>query len=606
MRLSVPELRSQIENINTDLLSKQDAMEDVLKALHEFIEEESLQGEGYTNAKNYFRNTYVCAAQGLILAYSSFLQANRICMGNLYMVGDDGFVMDTDEIYDTMSEMWQLLSQVESLEISSAYSYVTSLRGNIQSLEEKVQRVFDFDSLTSSLYEETRGYLERVSAGVSEFKGNHFDVKLRTFYFQSADTLWNRELNVAYEQNKVRIILEKCMTVDESGNVVYNKNEIFKILGKDASEITDTEYQVLAYVYGVTKDISLQESMLRSCFDLHPDSPLTIEEGMGLKTIILVNQKSKKLDNILLRLEGFGAGIYAVSRELNKEERKQLYRSGLIERLETSKAVLRHLVNGPDTLAVVSQTSLFGNSSKSYIFSVLELSRDKDGNICLNYCADKGSIPFDAYKSSVHQVQISSMFPGDTASDKFEKDDIRWYAAAAGLSTINKEVMNQSVNRIIDNVVSTGIGEIPGAGIVSSFIDIMGGSLTDLENVKNYNGVMQGVDIRQIVRYLDLNAIRITDTTSVTSNMEYQISEGIGDSMGSITTRQRIDNFNRNLSSGGKYHEIASRIGYDEENPITMEDVLERMEEIMKINNKIEQYNILFPTEKINIDEIYD
>jgi hypothetical protein len=396
------------------------------------------------------------------------------------------------------------------------------------------------------------------------------------------------------------------MTVDESGNVVYNKNEIFKILGKDASEITDTEYQVLAYVYGVTKDISLQESMLRSCFDLHPDSPLTIEEGMGLKTIILVNQKSKKLDNILLRLEGFGAGIYAVSRELNKEERKQLYRSGLIERLETSKAVLRHLVNGPDTLAVVSQTSLFGNSSKSYIFSVLELSRDKDGNICLNYCADKGSIPFDAYKSSVHQVQISSMFPGDTASDKFEKDDIRWYAAAAGLSTINKEVMNQSVNRIIDNVVSTGIGEIPGAGIVSSFIDIMGGSLTDLENVKNYNGVMQGVDIRQIVRYLDLNAIRITDTTSVTSNMEYQISEGIGDSMGSITTRQRIDNFNRNLSSGGKYHEIASRIGYDEENPITMEDVLERMEEIMKINNKIEQYNILFPTEKINIDEIYD
>ena len=49
---------------------------------------------------------------------------------------------------------------------------------------------------------------------------------------------------------------------------------------------------------------------------------------------------------------------------------------------------------------------------------------------------------------------------------------------------------------------------------------------------------------------------------------------------GSMGTIERLENFNRNFSKGGIFEQYAGDIGYDEKNPITVENITERIDEV--------------------------
>jgi|GEM_PF-3428664 len=95
-----------------------------------------------------------------------------------------------------------------------------------------------------------------------------------------------------------------------------------------------------------------------------------------------------------------------------------------------------------------------------------------------------------------------------------------------------------------------------------------------------------GTDIKQMADNYKLNTIRVTHEEGGESSLDYYVFEGIGDSENMKTTRQIIENLNKNLSPGGDYVEYAGDLDYDPANPITLKDVLENPEKVIQLHEK--------------------
>ena len=105
-----------------------------------------------------------------------------------------------------------------------------------------------------------------------------------------------------------------------------------------------------------------------------------------------------------------------------------------------------------------------------------------------------------------------------------------------------------------------------------------------MNGAKSYEQMTTGTKTKQMADNYKLNIIRVIHEEGGSSGLTYHVFEGIGDFENTKTTRQIIENLNKNLSPGGDYEEYAQGIGYDSDNPITLKDVLENPGKVIQLH----------------------
>jgi len=139
-------------------------------------------------------------------------------------------------------------------------------------------------------------------------------------------------------------------------------------------------------------------------------------------------------------------------------------------------------------------------------------------------------------------------------------------------------------------LLQEGIGNLPVVGGVidtsTAIIEQIGDSTDILDSAKTYEQMTNIAQTRQMADNYKLNTIRVTHDEGGDSSLNYYVFEGIGDAKNTETTRQIIDNVNRNLSPGGDYEEYAKDMDYDLNNPITPNDILENPKKVMALHSK--------------------
>jgi len=216
---------------------------------------------------------------------------------------------------------------------------------------------------------------------------------------------------------------------------------------------------------------------------------------------------------------------------------------------------------------------------------------EEDGTIKLQYVAcdvKQNALPYETYK--IHTTTISPTLPGDTMRDASDDIDIKWFAETNGIPVNKSETYTRLGTDWATFLLQEGIGNLPVVGGVidtsTAIIEQIGDSTDILDSAKTYEQMTNIAQTRQMADNYKLNTIRVTHEVGEESSLSYYVFEGIGDAKNTETTRQIIDNVNRNLSPGGDYEEYAKDIGYDSNNPITSEDILANPEKVMDLQKE--------------------
>ncbi len=151
-------------------------------------------------------------------------------------------------------------------------------------------------------------------------------------YVPDMSATWRTDLKTDY--------IERMFNEDENGYIVINWTEVEKVLKKDASEITDVEYQTLAFIY-LKADETGMARFLAYCMDRKEDVDTPwYTEALGLSTglvnqdysewVVNENKIGRIQTEIVAKSEELLGQINDVSNE-NKEKYDLLkYERGLI------------------------------------------------------------------------------------------------------------------------------------------------------------------------------------------------------------------------------------------------------------------------------------
>lgn len=175
---------------------------------------------------------------------------------------------------------------------------------------------------------------------------------------------------------------------------------------------------------------------------------------------------------------------------------------------------------------------------------------------------------YDAYQSKVHKVVISPMSIGDTCADKANEEDISWHEEQ--LEMTSKESLFKRINTPTNMVMT------------------------------------KAEDMKRMIRHFNLYGVRITHTVGGKSKLEYKISIGLGGWKKAKSTRQILENLDKNLSEGGAYENVGKKVGYNSKEALTINDILDNPNKVIEFQKKLEKACYDSNGNSIDVGEIYN
>lgn len=207
MILSANSLSNQANDIQTAFRQKQQPLYDLLNSIQTFLQDGSLEGEGYTGAKSYFEGYYLPVIRGLILVSESFQENTAKCLSQLAQLGDPGLVIDTEalqeDIHNLRQEWMRLFELDQGLDLFLYQNNRYYIEDKIREVEKKIQEVYDYDCAMQGVYNGTEECLEAVSQGLSQISRGCYDGKSKRFIPAKDNMKWADYLNQSWETRSI-------------------------------------------------------------------------------------------------------------------------------------------------------------------------------------------------------------------------------------------------------------------------------------------------------------------------------------------------------------------------------------------------------------------
>jgi len=118
----------------------------------------------------------------------------------------------------------------------------------IHSLERKIQKIGEIEILTSDLYTGAETLYNHVNTGMEAIRGawdgSGFVMPKNLSWKMALDTNWKNQIL----EKQIKAAKEKYMSVDDSGNKIYNWESIEEFMKKNPDEISQVEYAAMILV----------------------------------------------------------------------------------------------------------------------------------------------------------------------------------------------------------------------------------------------------------------------------------------------------------------------------------------------------------------------
>jgi|GEM_PF-2160755 len=255
------EIKAQASSMTQKLQAENDDLVKIVPVIDSFVIAGALQGKAWSSQKNHLK-LHQSLIRGLISANESVIEDNETLINN---VGDE--VLDEYMIEEKIREEQNLIYNYEewinwyqSLDNSVwSSSYIAAqifrYRGLIfiseriiSSLERKLQKIGEIEILTSDLYIGAETLYNHVNMGTeairSAWDGSGFVMPKNLGWKMALDTSWKNQIL----EKQIKVAKEKYMSVDDSGNNIYNWESIEEFMKKNPDEISEVEYAAMILV----------------------------------------------------------------------------------------------------------------------------------------------------------------------------------------------------------------------------------------------------------------------------------------------------------------------------------------------------------------------
>ncbi len=240
-----------------------------------------------------------------------------------------------------------------------------------------------------------------------------------------------------------------------------------EILQKPANEITQEEYMQLAELLVRSGDAELLEEMLNLCYDY---SDVESRSVGGITVTVVSYNASEKLKEIaeavnmaLIILEASCmAGV-----DINEDTQRNAIRINQL---------LQTFLPYSGALDIATTQNMQGEQ-KVTSERLIEISYTRDGLLQLQFFQYPGKNQvWIEQKPTV--ISISSPVSGQTGENKAKEESFQYMATYIGTDTVGQAVSQEMVNQVL----STFIGEIPGSGIATSIQSIVSAGVDAAKN----------------------------------------------------------------------------------------------------------------------------
>ena len=479
----------------------------------------------------------------------------------------------------------RLLRYIEDFccEVHNIFAETLSVKWQLYSLHDNLKMI-SLDERTNTIVapvnnENIKGILKDLEKYYAEIKDK--DLLKR-----------QKELNDLYTNYGARVVIENVLNYPEEKRLYSDmEKEDYIMLAKVLMESRGEAY------------ISNIKSVLTNCYDF--EKTLSNFEN-DMPKVNYIYEKNDKMDKVRIGLSSLierlnkDTAITEIQDEKVKGDRQNLMQ---LTQAFLSLCAYEHRI-------VTEKVALYESDADPVKINV---SRDSNDNLEINfikYAEDfEGNANSEGYKDI--SLIVSALNLGEYAA--YDVDDDGWNYVKNGLGinesktyaicksitnagvTIGVGKLGEGLGKIFSGVGGMVLGELGDAYTVMGCAGEIGDILSEKdkgifdygENTSNLWRVVNKFNLGYISSWVRENVPNNTEIYDIETYMYTICPSYMVDVYEEVKpTTRLIDICNKNLSKGGRLEEYAVDLGYDESNPITVDNIGSRLYEIRKMLEK--------------------
>ncbi|MGM2820302.1 DNA/RNA non-specific endonuclease [Bacillus cereus group sp. Bce001] len=207
LNMYLGEVQSQTQSMNAICNATIQSMEQAIQSIDTFAIDTVLQGQTYSSAKAYLVQTFRPLAQGIICLCEELIRQNEAFPNDF-----QAKVASTDviehEIRQQIQEINQSIASIEAIEVLTPMPGVDAIIAVLiamrKKLEEKLERLYEFNHSSSNNYSTALQLAASITAGLAEVQsGKGFSPVSGTFHSEKLNMEWAKQIQIIIEE-KIR------------------------------------------------------------------------------------------------------------------------------------------------------------------------------------------------------------------------------------------------------------------------------------------------------------------------------------------------------------------------------------------------------------------
>lgn len=194
---------SQTKTMNQVCIDIIQAMEEVKKSIDIFLFDARLQGKTYATAKSYMVQVYRPLAQGIIYLCEELIRQNDRYPNQFRSQVSSSDIVE-QEILDQIDEIDRQISILKSNGVIFGPN-IHIFEMIKKALEEKLERIYEYNTVTSSNYNTAMELAQVIAQGLSQIKdGKGFNPITKTFSVDGMELSWVQKIDKIHYTRKAK------------------------------------------------------------------------------------------------------------------------------------------------------------------------------------------------------------------------------------------------------------------------------------------------------------------------------------------------------------------------------------------------------------------
>jgi hypothetical protein len=263
IRMILPEVNQQTSSVEQMCRSYISSMGLIKTSINAFISEPGIKGKTYDSAKEYFSQTYISLADGIILLSEAMIEAHQQ-FPQKYIDEVDSNSLDSDILHDQIQRLENMIQSMKAAQVGlpvvnlAITGMISTLRFMQTKMKDKLQRLVAFNGRSSLIFSNIDQILSSVESGlVVVSSGRAWNSSTNTFSTSQINMDWSQSINNKWDQRIKRLEKEAYKYMAELSQKVPNvtndeMNELYQVTKEvQHVDVPDKLYAFLA-VHGET------------------------------------------------------------------------------------------------------------------------------------------------------------------------------------------------------------------------------------------------------------------------------------------------------------------------------------------------------------------